>query len=142
MAQQSTAPRNATRPDQQVSGWATGGMAFAAVMMLMIGLFQVVAGLVALVDDRFYVVDEDYAFVWDVTAWGWVHLVIGAGLIAVGVGLSMRKTWSGIVAVALAVVSAVANFFFIPYYPFWSLVIIALNVWVIWSLTRPYAIRT
>ncbi|NUT47361.1 MAG: hypothetical protein HOV94_08625 [Saccharothrix sp.] len=131
-----------TRPDPLLSGWASGGLAFAAVMLFMIGLFQIVAGLVALIDDRFYVVDDDYAFVFDVTAWGWIHLLLGLGLIAVGWGLSTRATWSGVTAIALAVVSSVANFFFIPYYPFWSLLIIALNAWVIWSLTRPHAIRT
>jgi hypothetical protein len=45
-------------------------------------------------------------------------------------------------AIVLASLSAVANFFFIPYYPAWSILLIALNIWVIWSLTRPGAVDT
>ncbi len=51
------------------------------------------------------------------------------------------KTWAALVAMFLAVMSAVANFFFIPYYPFWAIVIIALDMWVIWALTRPGAVE-
>ncbi|HEU5473519.1 MAG TPA: hypothetical protein VFV67_22975 [Actinophytocola sp.] len=125
-----------------VSGWAIGGITFAATIMLMVGVFQAIAGLVALFDDQFYVVGDNYTFKFDITAWGWIHLILGIGLAIAGYGLFTRATWAGIVAMTLAVLSGIANFFFIPYYPIWSLVIIALDVWVIWSLTRPYAIKT
>jgi hypothetical protein len=63
-------------------------------------------------------------------------------LLATGFGLFARRAWAGVTAIFLAMLSALANFFFIPYYPFWALLVIALDVWVIWSLTRPAAIRT
>ena len=130
------------RPQQPVSGWATGGITFAATMLLLIGAFQVIAGIVAIVDDEFYVVVRSYTFNLDTTAWGWIHLALGVLMVLAGFGLIRRATWAGVTALFLCVLSAIDNFFFIPYYPFWSLLIIGLNVWVIWSLTRPGAIRT
>ena len=130
------------RPQQPVSGWAVGGITFAATMLLLIGAFQIIAGIVAIVDDEFYVVVRSYTFNLDTTAWGWIHLALGALLVVAGIGLIRRATWAGVTALFLCVLSAIDNFFFIPYYPFWSLLIVGLNVWVIWSLTRPGAIRT
>jgi hypothetical protein len=127
---------------QPVSGWAAGGITFAGTMMVLIGFFQVLAGLVAVFNDEFYVVTRNYTFDLDVSAWGWIHLLIGAIVLATGFGLFARSTWAGVTAIFLAMLSAVANFFFIPYYPIWALVLIGLNVWVIWSLTRPGAIKT
>jgi hypothetical protein len=124
------------------SGWAIGGIAFAASILLLIGVFQIIAGLVAIFDDDFYVVARNYTFELDTSAWGWLHLLLGIVLVATGWGLFSRATWAGVTAIVLAMLSAVLNFFFIPYYPFWSILIIALNVWVIWSLTRPGAIET
>ena len=124
-----------------VSGWAIGGITFAGVMMILIGSFQIIAGLVAIIDDNFYVVTKNYTFDIDTTAWGWIHLLIGILVLLSGIYLFAGRGWAAVTAVVLAVVSAVANFFFIPYYPFWSLLMIALAVWVIWSLTRPGAVR-
>jgi hypothetical protein len=127
---------------QPVSGWAIGGIAFAATLMLMIGAFQAIAGLVAIIDDEFFVAVRGYTFDLDITVWGWIHLIVGLGVAAAGLSLFARTVWAGIVAIVLAMLSAIQNFFFIPYYPFWSILVIALDVWVIWSLTRPSAIRT
>ena len=93
-------------------------------------------------DDQFFVVTQNYAFDLDVSAWGWIHLLLGVALIATGIGLFNRSPWAGVTAIGLAMLSAVVNFFFIPYYPFWSIIVIALDVWVIWSLTRPSVIRS
>jgi hypothetical protein len=131
-----------TTSGQPVSGWATGGITFAACMLLLIGAFQLVAGLAAIIDDEFFVVTRNYTFDLDTTAWGWIHLLLGLLLVATGFGLFARQAWAGVTAIVLAGWSALANFFFIPYYPFWAILVIALDVWVIWSLTRPYAVKT
>jgi hypothetical protein len=131
-----------TPRDEPVSGWAVGGITFAACVLTLIGAFQVIAGLVAIIDDEFYVVTRNYTFDVDTSVWGWIHLIIGLALIATGFGLFARSTWAGVTAIVLAGLSALANFFFIPYYPFWAILLIALDIWVIWSLTRPSAIRT
>jgi hypothetical protein len=120
-----------------VSGWAIGGLAFAATVMILIGTFQIIAGLVAIIDDEFYVVSRNYTFELDTSAWGWIHLLIGILLVGCGWALFARRTWAIVATVVLAALSALANFFFIPYYPFWAILLIALNIWVIWSVTRP-----
>jgi hypothetical protein len=115
------------------------GITFAASMLFVIGSFQVLAGLAAIINDEFFVKTKHYAFNLDVTAWGWIHLILGILLVFAGWGIFTGKTWAGIAGITLAVLSAVANFFFIPYYPFWSILVIGLDVWVIWALTRPGA---
>ena len=132
-------PAQGTR---DVSGWAVGGVVFAGVLMIMIGIFQAIAGLVAIIDDTFFVVGNEYTFKFDTTGWGWIHLIAGALVALGGFYLFSGATWARIVAITLAVLSAIANFLFIPYYPFWSLLMIALAVWVIWSLTRPVDVRS
>jgi hypothetical protein len=128
--------------EPEVSEWAIGGIAFAATLMVLIGAFQVIAGLGALFNDDFFVVTRNYAFDLDITAWGWIHLIFGLVILATGVGLYGRREWAGVTGLVLVMLSAIANFFFIPYYPVWALVLIGLDVWVIWALTRPGAIRT
>jgi hypothetical protein len=120
-----------------VSGWAVGGIAFAATVLTIIGVFQIIAGLVAIFNDDFYVVTQNYTFDLDTSAWGWIHLLLGILLVGTGWGLFSGATWAGVTAIVLASLSAIANFFFIPYYPFWSIVLIALDIWVIWAITRP-----
>jgi hypothetical protein len=128
--------------DPEVSGWAVGAIAFAATMMTLIGVFQALNGLVAIFNDDFFVVTRNYTFDLDVTAWGWIHLLVGIAVFATGLGLFARKSWAGVTAIILCMISALTNFFFIPYYPIWSLVVIGLAIWVIWALTRPSAINT
>jgi hypothetical protein len=125
------------RQEPPVSGWAMGGIAFAATMMLLIGSFHAIAGLVAIFDDEFYVVTRNYTFELDTTVWGWIQLILGVGVAATGWALFARAEWAFITAIMLAGLSAIVNFFFIPYYPFWAIVVIAIDVWVIWALTRP-----
>ena len=128
--------------DRQMSGWAVGGVVFAATMLLIIGVFHAIVGLVAIIDDEFYVVGRQYTFELDTTAFGWIHLLMGLLLVGAGWGLFAGRAWAGVAAIVLAGLSAIASFFFIPYYPVWSIVVIALDVWVIWSLTRPGAVDT
>jgi hypothetical protein len=119
---------------EATSGWVVGFILFAAVMMMMVGVFQALAGLIAIVDDEFFVATKDYLFKFDVTTWGWIHLILGIVVAVAGWALLSRQTWARAVGIALAALSALANFLFIPYYPLWSLLIIALDVFVIWAL--------
>ena len=121
------------------SAWAAGGVIFAGSMMLLIGFFQMIAGFVAIIDDEFFVVRPNYTFELDVSGWGWIHLVIGILLVLLALGVLTGRAFARGVAVGLLGLSALANFFFIPYYPVWSIVVIAIDVFVIWALTRPDA---
>jgi hypothetical protein len=126
--------RSAGRPDQTTSGWAVGFILFAAIMMIMVGIWQALQGLIAIFENEFYVATRNYLFEFDATVWGWIHLLIGLLVAFAGWGLLSGRTWARMVAITLAVLSAIANFLFIPYYPFWSLLIIAVDVFVIWAI--------
>jgi hypothetical protein len=106
----------------------------AAILMIMVGLLQSIVGLVGISTDEFYLATRNYLFQFDTTTWGWIHLVVGVVVGLAGLALLTGRTWARVVGIILAVPSAIANFLFIPYYPVWSLVIIALDVFVIWAL--------
>ncbi len=120
----------------EVSEGAVGGYVFAGVILIIVGFFQAIVGLAAIFQDEFFVVSPNYVFEVNTTAWGWIHLLFGLLVGFAGYALFAAKTWARVVGVTFATLSAIANFFFIPYYPFWAILIIALDVWVIWALTR------
>ncbi len=122
------------RTDTRGSRLATGFITFAGVLMIMVGGFQALVGLVAVLQDDFYVMTKNYVFDIDPTAWGWIHLIMGIVVVLAGFAILAGQTWGRVVGVVLALVSAITNFAFIPYYPFWSMLIIALDVFVIWAL--------
>jgi hypothetical protein len=124
------------RASQEVSGWATGFAAFASVMMIMLGSFHAIMGLVALLNDEFFVKLPNYTFRLDVTGWGWIHLIGGIIVGWAGIALLSGRLWARAVGIAVAVLSAIANFLWLPYYPVWSIVLIGLAVTVIWALTK------
>ena len=125
--------RPARRADEP-SGAAVGFILFAAIMMIMVGVFQALQGLVAIFENEFYVGTRNYLFQFDATSWGWIDLILGLVVAFAGWGLFSGRTWARTVAIFLAVLSAIANFLFIPYYPFWSLLLITLDVFVIWAV--------
>ena len=117
-----------------VSGWTVGFAVFGGVMLSLVGFFHVFTGLAAIIEDEFFVVGANYAYEFDATAWGWIHLIYGVILIAAGYGIFSGAAWARVVGITLASLSAVANFFFIPYQPVWAILIIALDVLVIAAL--------
>jgi len=133
MTEQRTAPYGRV-DDKPPSGWAVGFTVFAGVMMIMAGSFQGLAGLVAIFENEFYATTRNYILEFDVTTWGWIHLLLGLLILFAGFAVLSGQTWGRVVGITLASLSALANFAFIPYYPVWSLVIIALDVFVIWAL--------
>jgi hypothetical protein len=123
-----------SRADRQTTSWAVGFILFAAIMMIMVGVFQAIQGLVGIFENEFYVTTRNYLFQFDATTWGWIHLVLGLLVAFAGWGLLSGRTWARAVAITLALLSAIANFLFIPYYPFWALLLITLDVFVIWAI--------
>jgi hypothetical protein len=112
-----------------------GYTVFAAVIMMMLGAFHLLAGLIGLLDDEFYVATGNWVFEFDATTWGWIHVIGG---LVVGLGaLSLLKghMYGRIVGVGVAVVSALANFAWLPYQPWWSSIMLALSGAVIWAIT-------
>jgi hypothetical protein len=115
--------------------WAEGIGIFAGVMLATLGLFQFLEGLTAVAEDDIFVRTSNYLFDVDVTAWGWVHMLIGAAAVVIGVCLLLGQYWAMIGGICVAVLSALASFTFLPFYPFWSLAIIAFALAVIWAMT-------
>lgn len=130
-----TTPGTRRAPEHQHSSAAVGLVVTAAVFMILTGVLQAIQGFVALVNDTFYVVGAEYVFEFDVTAWGWIHLVLGIVAACAGVALLQGATWARVLAVAMASVGIIANFMWLPYYPVWSLVLVTLNALVIWAVT-------
>jgi hypothetical protein len=120
---------------EQPSAWAAGYAAFAGVVLIMVGFFQAVAGLAAIVDDTFYVVGREYVFQFDATTWGWIHLIIGLVVLLAGFGIFSGNVLARTVGVLAAAVSGLAAFMWLPWYPVWGVVIIALDIAIIWALT-------
>lgn len=116
------------------TGWV-GWTVFAAAMMILAGTLQAIYGLVAIVNDEWVVWGNRADLYLDLTAWGWVHLVVGALVVLAGFGLFSGNVVARTVGVVLAAASFVAHFLSLPAYPLWSLTVMALAVVVIWALT-------
>lgn len=124
------------RDTSTAPAWATGGVVFAATIMILVGVFQFFQGLAAIIEDEFFVAGPGYAYEVDVTVWGWVMLIVGVLVTIAGFYLLAGSVVAGWVAILLAMLAAISNFFFIPFYPFWSILIIAIAVFVIWAVAR------
>lgn len=124
-----------TRTPARTGGWAGGLAAFAGALMILIGFFQFFEGLAAVIKDSYYVIGPGYAYHIDTTAWGWIHLIVGAIVCAAGFGVLAARLWARIVGITIALISAFVQFLYIPYYPLWAVLIIALDIACIWALT-------
>lgn len=117
------------------SAW-TGWVVFGAMMMILLGSFQAIAGLVALFDEGYYLVVNDELLVSvNYDTWGWTHLVIGLVALAAGLGLMTGAMWARVLGVAVAMISAIVNLAFIAAFPLWALMMITLDVIIIYAIT-------
>jgi hypothetical protein len=128
-------------PPNQLSGVNSGGttgwygwIAFAATIMIINGGFNLIQGLVALVDDEWYVATANGLVTFDLTAWGWIHLLFGLLLIAVGFALFTEQVWATIAAIIIVSLNMFSQFAFMSAYPVWSIIAIAVDVLVLWAL--------
>lgn len=126
--------------DYSTKGMLSSGVTgFAAIMLMAIGCFQILQGIAAIANDELFVAGSEYIFTFDVTAWGWVHLVLGLLGVGIGIAILTRRTVGLLVGIALAFVNLVAEFAFLPHYPFWAFLLIGFNVLVIWALCSQIA---
>jgi hypothetical protein len=117
------------------TAWA-GWIMFAGIMMIILGTFEAIAGLVALFNDKYYLVTRNNLVVSvDYTTWGWVHLLLGIVVAAAGLGVMVGQMWARVVGILVAVASAIVNIAFLAAYPVWSTIIITIDVLVIYALT-------
>lgn len=119
--------------NNDVSGWV-GWLYFAGLLMMLAGIFQSIAGLVALLKDEVYVVSSSNLLVLNLTQWGWAHIALGIILILSSLSLMAGQAWGRFLAAFLAAISAVANFAFITVYPIWAIMVIAIDVFIIYAV--------
>ncbi|MFR9676701.1 hypothetical protein [Streptomyces sp. TR06-5] len=115
-------------------GLAGGITVFAAVMLLIAGVLDLLRGVMAIVNDAVIVTTPDYTFQFDTEGWGWVHLAVGAVAVLVSFGLFRANFWARVAGVIMAGLVIVSSFLSLPYYPVWSVVLIAMCGFVIWGL--------
>lgn len=116
------------------TGW-TGWITFAGVMLIIGGSLGLIFGIIAAVNDTWVVFANRGAVSLDLSTWGWVHAIVGAIVLLAGFGVFTGNILARIVGVAVAVVSLIANFLWLPVYPVWAIIIITIDVLVIWALT-------
>ena len=113
---------------------AFGVTTFAGVVLTVVSIFQILEGITAIANDTIFVRGLNYTWQFNIQTWGWIHLIIGLIALGTGIGIIMGQTWGYLIGVGIAGLSALSNFMFMPYYPFWSLAVIALDVVIIWAL--------
>jgi hypothetical protein len=124
------------RVERRGGAGAFAGAMLAGVLMILTGLYGFLDGLAMLLRAPFFVFvrHSSYAYVWSTHGWGWVELILGAVVVAAGVCVILGMVWARVVGVILATLSAVASFMILPYYPIWSIIGIAVDLFIIWAL--------
>ncbi len=117
----------------QRTGWV-GWIYFAAVAMIISGILNIINGLVAVFNDDWVVYTNREALLLDISGWGWLHLLVGIVVLVSGIGITKGHIAARVVAVIGVSISLIANFIFLPAYPFWSIVIIIVDMLILWAL--------
>jgi hypothetical protein len=124
----------ARNDSRQVTGWV-GWVYFASFLLILGGVFQVIMGFTALLNDQFYVLTAHNLIAFDITTWGWLHLLLGLLMVIVGISLFAGRMWARVTAIILASLNFIGQFAFIGVYPWWSIISMVLDVLVIYALT-------
>ncbi|MFC9795034.1 hypothetical protein ACFVJI_20530 [Streptomyces sp. NPDC127584] len=143
MSQNTAPPRGPARGPESGSSaaasWASGGTLFAGVLMLVTGFMDVFQGIAGIAEDDVYTRVGDYVFKFDLTTWGWIHLILGVVLAIAGYGVLKGAEWGRVAGIALASLNILFQFLFLPYQPWWALFSMAISVFVIWALATDEA---
>ncbi|MBL1103489.1 hypothetical protein JK361_02530 [Streptomyces sp. 5-8] len=129
------APSGGSRPPAPSTSLATGGVAFAGVLLLLNGIMAIFQGISAIAVDDVYARFGSYIYKINLTGWGWILLVLGVIAAAAGWGVLVGAAWARVAGIVMASLSLLAQFLFLPYSPVWSVIMVALDVFVIWALT-------
>lgn len=116
------------------AGCGKGSALGGAVLLITVGVLEILQGISAISEDDVTVVGPEYTYQFDLTSWGWIHLVLGVLVTAVGIMLFTGATWARVGAIVICSLSILANFLWLPHSPWWSIIIIALDVFVIWAV--------
>ncbi|MGX5186682.1 DUF7144 family membrane protein [Streptomyces avermitilis] len=114
--------------------WVSGWTAFAGAMMILGGTMAVFEGISAIVHDDVFIVTNSYSYNFNLTGWGWIHLILGILVFFAGIAVFRGELWARITGIVLAGLSMIANFIWLPHSPFWAIVLIVVDAFVIWAL--------
>jgi hypothetical protein len=112
-----------------------GWLSFAGVVAFVVGVFNVMDGLVALFKNDYYLVTSQDILVFDFATWGWIWLILGLAQIAIGAGILAGRSWARAAGVAMAVLVAIGQLAFLRAFPVWSVLVIAMCVLLVYALT-------
>ncbi|SCK57158.1 hypothetical protein H181DRAFT_05361 [Streptomyces sp. WMMB 714] len=130
-AHSGTAVRHTGKPTTMFSGWTR----LAGALMFFGGLLAVSSGVAALREDAVFASTSNYAFDYSLTGWGWVHLFLGAAIAVAGLAVMMTgATWARWIGIVLAGLGMIASFMWLPYFPLWAVITLAIDVFIIWAL--------
>lgn len=123
------------------AGEGTGSTALAAWLLILGGLLSFFTGLAVVVKKAYFTslpgyasFSHNYAYHWNLSSWGWSELIFGAVVVATGICVLMGLAWARYLGIGLAVIGAVGTFLFLPIFPIWSIIVIAVDVFIIWAL--------
>ncbi|KIF75624.1 hypothetical protein QR77_20390 [Streptomyces sp. 150FB] len=117
------------------TSWSMGGALFAGVVMVISGATDILQGVVALKNDAFLNGVTGYAYTFNVSSWGYVHVILGGLIALAGIGILMKSQIARFVGIALAAINLVGQFMYLPHQPVWAVVGMALSAFAIWALT-------
>ncbi|MFF3732842.1 hypothetical protein ACFYXM_21555 [Streptomyces sp. NPDC002476] len=126
--QDTTVPRGGVR--------VAGPAMFVGVALVLSGVLSVLQGITGIARDRLYGVPLHYEYRFDLTTWGWIHLIVGIALLVGGFGMLRSMNWGRSAGIGLAAISLVTQFMFIPYYPLWAISVMTLDLVILWALIR------
>mgnify|MGYP003404984620 FL=1 len=113
------------------SGWAF----FVGILLFIVGVMNIIWGLTALFNDEALTVGEQGLIVWDFTAWGWIHMILGIVMILTALGLFAGQGWARWVGIVFVMINAFGQVAWMSTYPIWSILIITLDIIIIYQLT-------
>ncbi|MFD8599487.1 hypothetical protein ACFV1L_31240 [Kitasatospora sp. NPDC059646] len=118
-------------------GAAVGGASmFAGIGLSVSGTLSILMGAAGIAQDSLFSASGGYAYQFDLTSWGWIHLVIGVWLSVAGIGVLAARSWGRWAGLTAAAISLITQFMFIPYYPVWSIAVMTIDLLVVWALSR------
>ncbi|MDG9687559.1 hypothetical protein QC334_33340 [Streptomyces sp. DH18] len=123
-------------PGARDDGRPAGPLRYFGVPLVLSGVLSILQGIAGIAEDRLFRAPRHYEYRFDLTSWGWIHLLVGIALVLVGVGVLRAVGRSRAAGVTAAAISLVTQFMFIPYYPLWSISVMTLDLIILWGLAR------
>jgi hypothetical protein len=132
----STIPESGAPPRYQsepagVNGW----IVFAGVIMLVMGFLDAMWGLAAVINNEVVTVGGHGVIVWDISAWGWGHLILGTLVALTGLGLLAGQGWARVLGIVFVSLDLLVQFGTFTLFPLWSIMLIAIDIVIIYQLT-------